>query len=206
MFIKRYTRLIIGLSLCSIGIVITINANLGLSPWDALHSGLSHMLGIPFGQTGILVGLFVMLITYQLKESIGIGTITNIIYIGFFIDLIFYFKWIPLAATLLSGILMLVIGMFLMAVGTYYYIGSTFGTGPRDGLMASLTRVTQKPVGLIRGLIEVSVLFIGYLLGAKIGPGTFILAFCIGPIIQMVFRFFKFNVSEIRHDYLLQKK
>ena len=206
MLFKRYTRLFIGFFLYSIGIVFTINGNLGLSPWDALHSGLSQLSGISFGQIGIIVGIIVMTVTYQLKESIGTGTILNIFVIGILIDYIFYIKLIPIAQSMAGGILMLLVGMVLIALATYCYIGSAFGAGPRDALMAALTRITQKPVGLIRGLIEVSVLFVGYLLGAKIGIGTFILAFGIGPIIQAVFSFFQFDVDKVKHDYLLQKR
>lgn len=206
MLFKRYARLFVGLFLYSAGIVFTINGNLGLSPWDALHWGLSQLLEIPFGQTGILVGLVVLAITYQLKESIGIGTITNIVVIGFLIDYIFYIKLIPVAQTLPGGILMLLVGMVLVALATYFYIGSAFGAGPRDALMTSLTRISQKPVGLIRGLIEVTVLLMGYLLGAKVGLGTFLLAFGIGPIIQIIFSLLKFDVDQVKHDFLLQKK
>lgn len=206
MLFKRYARLFAGLFLYSAGIVFTINGNLGLSPWDALHWGLSQLLGIPFGQTGIWVGLVVLAITYQLKESIGIGTITNIVVIGFLIDYIFYIELIPVAKTMPGGILMLLTGMILIALATYFYIGSAFGAGPRDALMTSLTRISQKPVGLIRGLIEITVLLIGYLLGAKVGFGTFLLAFGIGPIIQIVFSLLKFDVDQVQHDFLLQKR
>lgn len=206
MIYKRYSRLLIGLFLYSVGIVFTVNGNLGLSPWDALHSGLSQLSGVSFGQVGIIVGIVILAFTYQLKESIGIGTIANILIIGFLIDYIFYIKLIPIATGLPGGIAMLMIGMVLIALATYCYIGSAFGAGPRDALMAGLTRITQKPVGLIRGLIEVSVLLIGYLLGAKIGIGTFILAFGIGPIIQIVFSLFRFDIDKVQHDYFLQKK
>jgi uncharacterized membrane protein YczE len=100
---------------------------------------------------------------------------------------------------------MLITGMFLIALGSYFYIGSRFGTGPRDGLMVALTRVSKKPVGLIRGLIEMTVLLLGYLLGAKIGLGTIILAFGIGPIVQLTFRILRFDVHTVTHDSLLQK-
>ena len=206
MLFKRYTRLFIGLLFYSVGIVFTIHANLGLAPWDALHSGLSQMFGIPFGQISILVGLIILIATYQLKESIGIGTITNIVVIGLLIDYIFYIELIPIAQTLLGGISMLIVGMVLIAFASYYYIGSGFGAGPRDALMTSLTRVTKKPVGLIRGLIETSVLLMGYFLGAKIGLGTFIIAFGIGPIVQIVFGLFKFDVNKVHHEFWLQKK
>lgn len=206
MLLKRYTRLFVGLFFYAVGIVFTVQANLGLAPWDALHWGLSELSNIPFGQVGIIVGLAILLVTYQLKESIGIGTILNIFVIGFLIDYIFYIEIVPLSQTLLTGVFIMVAGMVMIAFATYYYIGSGFGAGPRDALMTSLTRVTQKPVGLIRALIEITVLLIGYFLGAKIGIGTFILAFGIGPIIQIVFSVFKFDVNKVTHAFLLQKK
>lgn len=203
---KRFFQLSMGLILYAVGIVFTINANMGLAPWDAFHMGLTYMSHISFGMISILVGLLVMVFTYQLNESIGIGTLSNIFVIGLLIDLIFYLDLIPLANSMITGIPMLLIGMELIALGSYFYIGSSFGTGPRDGLMVALTRVTSKPVGLIRGLIELTVLAAGYLLGAKIGIGTLIVGLGIGPIVQLTFKVLKFDVSTITHDAFLQKR
>ncbi|MDF2841568.1 MAG: putative rane protein, partial [Clostridia bacterium] len=36
----RIIRLFVGLFLYAVGIVLTINANLGLGPWDVFHQGL----------------------------------------------------------------------------------------------------------------------------------------------------------------------
>lgn len=55
MFTKRTFRLFIGLILYALGIVFTMQANLWLSPWDALHSDLSLVIGITFGQVSILL-------------------------------------------------------------------------------------------------------------------------------------------------------
>lgn len=206
MFTKRKLRLFIGLILYALGIVFTIQANLGLSPWDALHSGLSRVMGITFGQVSILVGFIVVSITYQFHEPIGIGTILNTFSIGLFIDYFFYIDLIKLSNHFLSGVFMLFLGMFLIALASFFYIGSGYGTGPRDGLMVALTRTTKKPVGLIRGSIEMTVLFLGYLLGAKIGIGTLLLAFGMGPIIQLTFKHFSFDVSRVTHDFFLQKQ
>lgn len=206
MIYKRLIQLVIGLILFSVGIVFTINANLGLAPWDAFHIGLSTLTGLSFGQISIIVGLILLVITYQLNESIGLGTITNIVLIGIFIDIIFHFQWIPLSENILSGVSMILLGMILIAIGSFFYIGSCFGTGPRDGLMVALTRVTRKPVGIIRASIELTVLILGALLGAKIGIGTLLIAFGIGPIVQVTFKLLKFDVHNIEHSSFLQKK
>jgi uncharacterized membrane protein YczE len=205
MNIKSLARLSIGLILYAIGIVLTINANLGLAPWDAFHMGLSQVTGISFGQISIIVGLAVLLINYQLEEAIGMGTILNIVAIGLMIDAIFAFELIPLSQSLLGGILMILSGMVLIAFASFCYIGAGFGTGPRDGLMVALTRVTTRPVGFIRGAIEISVLILGALLGAKIGLGTVILAFGFGPVVQTTFKLFHFEPETVHHSSFLQK-
>lgn len=202
---KRWLHLTIGLILYAVGIVFIINANMGLTSWDALHMGLTYVTKLTFGTISILVGFVILIFTYQLNESIGIGTLTNIIGIGLLIDLLFYLNIIPLSHSKLSGLPMLIIGMELIALGSYFYIGAGFGTGPRDGLMVALTRVTGKPIGLIRGLIEVTVLSSGYLLGAKVGLGTLIVGLSIGPIIQITFKVLKFDVHIISHNAFIQK-
>ena len=202
----RYFRLMIGIMLYALAIVLMVNADLGLAPWEAFHIGLSRTTGLSFGMVSILVGSVIITVTYQLYESIGIGTIASNFLVGMFVDVLFRLHWIPMAHSILEGMGMIFIGMVMLAFGTYAYIGSAFGTGPRDGLMVALTREYDKPVGLVRGTIELSVLLIGYLLGAKIGLGTLLIGFGIGPVIQGVFKVLNFDVKTIQHTSLLQKK
>ncbi len=206
MTLTRVIRLFIGLILYALGVVFTIQANLGLSPWDALHSGLSQRCPLTFGEVSILVGFVVIMITFQFHEPVGVGSILNAVLVGLFIDLIQNLNLIALSNSFSTGVVMLFSGMFLVAMASYFYIGSRYGAGPRDGLMVALTRETGMPVGLIRAIIEMTVLFMGYLLGAKIGIGTVLLAFGMGPMIQIIFQYFHFNVRDIEHDSILQKK
>lgn len=53
---------------------------------------------------------------------------------------------------------MMIGSLFALAFGTYLYIGC----GPRDGLMVALVRITGKSVRLIRFVIEICALIIGY--------------------------------------------
>ena len=41
--LKTVCRLIIGFIFCSSGTVLAVNSNLGLSPWDVFHQGLSKI-------------------------------------------------------------------------------------------------------------------------------------------------------------------
>lgn len=205
MYFKNFSRLVLGILLYALGIVLSINANLGVAPWDTFHQGINNLLNISFGQASIIVGFIIVLLNLFLKENIGIGTIFNMILIGIFIDWIQYYNIIPVMDSFLSGLIMITLSMFTIALASYYYIGAGFGSGPRDGLMVGLTKKTGYSVGLIRGLIELSVLFIGFSLGGNPGVGTIILAFGIGPIVQFTFDKLNFKVSNVDHIYFFNK-
>lgn len=192
-------RLLLGFMCCACGTVMALKSNLGLSPWDVFHQGLSNITGLTIGQASIIVGLIVVTITLVLKLEIGLGTIANMIIIGFFIDLIIYTGIIPTSTTLFSGVLMLIGSLVMMSIGSYLYISCGVGCGPRDGLMVVLVRITGKSVGLIRFFMELSVLVVGWMLGGKVGIGTLITVMLLGSCLQLVFKIFKFDVKRLRH-------
>ena len=121
------------------------------------------------------------------------------ILIGSFIDLINYIGIIPESGDLFSGILMLICSLFMNAIGTYLYIGSEMGCGPRDGLMIALVKISGKSVGLIRFYIELGALSIGWILGGTVGIGTLITVIGLGYCLQIVFKIFKFDVNTLKH-------
>ena len=147
---ETFFKLIIGFIIASIGVVMTINSNLGLSPWDVLHQGLSKITPLSIGGACIVVGLTVVLFSMFLGVNLGIGTILNTILMGVFIDWISYLNIIPLCSNFFTGTIMMILGMFLLGIGTYLYMSCGLGCGPRDGLMVALTKITKKPVKMIR--------------------------------------------------------
>lgn len=200
--IFKIIRLIIGLFLFALGIVLTINANIGLQPWDIFHQGLSKVIHMTMGQTSILVGLILIILNIFLNEKIGIGTIGNMVIIGLFIDMLMLNHLIPISNHFLLGIFMLFLGFFVIAIASYFYIGVGWGTGPRDGLMVALTKKTNKSVRFVRNSIEITVSFAGFLLGGQIGVGTVLTAVTLGYIVQFTFKLFKFDVSEVQHRFI----
>jgi len=194
--------MVIGLFLYSLGIVLTIKANIGYAPWDVFHVGLTYKVGLSLGIVSIIVGIILVLIVTLLKEKFGLGTISNIVLIGLFLDLFFYIDIIPTSENYFIGIALLILGLFIIALGSYFYIKSGFGVGPRDNLMVVMAKRTKLPVGLCRGLIELLVTVAGWLLGGMVGLGTAIFVIAIGFCIQIVFRLFRFDVTAVKHETL----
>lgn len=159
-------------------------ADLGLSPWEVFHQGISVRTGIPLGTVGIITGIIVLLMWIPLSERIGIGTVLNVILIGVVIDVTLLVLPVSVSSMWIRWMLLLV-GVMLIAVGTGFYIGAGLGPGPRDGLMTGLGR-KGFPIGAARFGIEISVLGIGYLLGGTVGVGTVVFAIAIGPMVAIL--------------------
>ena len=96
---------------------------------------------------------------------------------------------------------MVFLGQVSICIGSYFYIGSSLGCGPRDALMIALgKRMPKVPIGVTRGLLEGSVLIIGWLLGAKVGVGTAVYVLGIGLVLQFTFKLLRFDVKSIVHE------
>lgn len=203
-FFTRLLRLIWGLFLYALGIVVTINASIGYAPWDVFHVGLVKTVGISIGTASIVTGVVIVAIAAFLGEKLGLGTLLNMVLIGVFMDLIIRINIIPMLNNFPLGIMMLIIGLFIIALASYFYIGSAFGAGPRDSLMVALTRKTGLPIGVCRGIIEFLAAFVGWRLGGMLGVGTIISALAIGFCVQVTFKLLKFEATEVKHETLEQ--
>ncbi|WP_099189041.1 YczE/YyaS/YitT family protein [Tepidibacter mesophilus] len=198
-FINTISTLLFGFIVCSIGIILEVNANIGLGPWDAFHIGVIKHIPMSLGSIQIFTGVVIVLFTTFKGQIPGWGTILNMILIGVFTDVINDSNIIPVSDNMFKGIIMMVIGIIFMAFGTYLYMKVQLGTGPRDGLMVVMVKKTGKSVSFIRNFIEMCALIIGIILGAPVGIGTVIYVFGIGYAIQWIFELFKFDTSDVVH-------
>ena len=80
--VRRLPRLVVGLTLFGFGIAMMVLSNLGLSPWEVFHQGISIRTGIPLGTVGIITGALVLVLWLPLGERPGIGTLANVVLIG----------------------------------------------------------------------------------------------------------------------------
>lgn len=190
----RYLALFSGLFVIANGIVFTINARLGVNPWDVLHIGLSTKIGLTIGQVMQGVGLLLIVFSYFFKVRPSIGTILNMIFLGLFVDLVIAAGYVPQPELLWLRIVLYICGVVLFGFGVAFYISPNLGAGPRDSLMLALTRASRFRVGTIRTFIEVTVATIGYFLDGPLGIGTVIFALSIGLFMELGFA----TVSKIK--------
>ena len=190
---KTLSYLVLGLSLFAIGETLLITANQGVSPWTVLAQGISFQTNLSIGFTTFIVSLIVLILWYPLKQKPGLGTILNIVLISIIIDLTI--PILPYPKSFLFQIIQSIIAVFIVGLGSGFYLTANLGPGPRDGLMTGLQNLTNQPIALIRTILEVSAVGLGFYLGGIVGIGTILFAFGIGPTVSIgifiVMKFFK---------------
>jgi len=177
----RLTQLVFGLAMFGFGIALMVVADLGLSPWQTLHQGISARTGVAIGTVTIITGIVVLLGWIPLRERIGLGTVLNVAIIGNALNL--SLEVLPdQLDSLVARWVTMVCGVGLIGLASGLYIGVRMGPGPRDGLMTGLARRGIN-IGVVRTILEITVLAVGWHLGGTVGFGTIVFAVAIGPLI-----------------------
>lgn len=187
--VVRALSLVFGLFLFALGIVLLLEAGLGLSPWDVLNQGIADITPLSFGTANVVVALVVLVVAWALGARIGPGTVANAILIGLIVDGLLGIEAVGdlSDAPLSVRIVLMVAGILVTGIGSAFYIGAGMGAGPRDSLMLVTSRRTGVRIGLTRAAIEVAVTLAGFALGGTVGIGTLAFAFGIGPAVELSF-------------------
>jgi uncharacterized membrane protein YczE len=192
-FPRNFAVIQFGFALFGFAIVLLIRAHLGTNPWAVLEVALADLTHVKAGTMSIAVGFLVLAAALLLREQVGWGTLTNIIFIGLWVN--FFLDYVPEV----HGPLWLQAGMVLLSIAIHgvasaIYIGVNAGAGPRDSLM--LARTTGRSIQLARLAIGSSVVLAGWLLGGPLGLGTLASALLIGPAVQLGFKTFNVKTSQ----------
>ena len=183
--IARVSILFFGLFIFGLGDSLLIVSHLGNAPWTVLAQGIASRLDLSVGTATFLVSVLVLSLWIPLKERPGFGTVANIAIIAAAIDV--GISFFPQPSQFSFRLFYVLIGIAMVGIGSSLYITCGLGPGPRDGLMTAIHHRTGIPVGWVRGLIEISVLILGWSLGGRLGLGTALFALLIGYSVALSF-------------------
>jgi len=182
----RSTIYVSGLFILAFGATLTIKANLGAGPWDALNVGLSHLVGLTIGSWIVIVGIVLIFVNaFLLRKKPNLLSLATVFILGFFVDFwmahlvnqLHYFMFA-------SQLLLLITGLIIIGLGIALYLQSEFPLNPIDHFMVTIQErfgvnlMTAKLIG------EILALLFAFLVNGPIGLGTLIIAIGLGPSIQ----------------------
>lgn len=101
----------LGLFIFAFGVYLTIQANVGLAPWDAFSMGVSYHVPLTYGDIVTLTGFVILAIDLLLKEKIGLGSILDVCIVGKSVDLFTWLDIVPQLHNIWIGIPVLLAGL-----------------------------------------------------------------------------------------------
>ena len=194
----KYFFYVLGNLILTFGIALTIQSNLGTSPFDALLVGLSKQVGLTVGSWEILIAFFMIicnaLLTRQRPELLGLLTafIT-----GFGIDLwLFLLQDSILPEQTISKLICLTIGLIVIGLGTAIYLHANFAPIPVDRLMLIIRDLTGRSILFSKTIIYIFFLVMAFIFNGPIGIGTLLTVCLGGPILNYFMALMKEMLSK----------
>ncbi len=187
--ILRVIILFVGLVIAHLGVTLFLLADLGSDPFNVLIQGLYRTVEsvsfLTHGRVHMCICFLIIIVLLVVDKSyVKIGTLVCMFCGGPIID---FFNMIlePLFAGNVSlpiKVVVNVLGCVILAFGMTIVIKSDAGTGPNDLVAIVISDKTKKRFSIMRVIVDVCFAGIGFLLGGKLGIGTVICAFVVGPV------------------------
>lgn len=190
-FPKRLFFSILGIVILSFGSSILRVGNAGLDPFTASNLAIGvNTLHLSLGIYQLIVNLIILFLVFIFKrELIGIGTIINMVFVGFLIDFFtsLYHQFFDITLTFPLQLIYLIIGVLIFTLGTSMYMASKLGNAPYDSIAPILVDHNRFSYRTNRVSSDVAFFILSIVFGGigygYTGLGTIINAFFAGPFI-----------------------
>lgn len=181
--------LIIGVGAIGFSIFMLRLADFGTDPFTTMNLGISSFIGVSFGNLQLAINILLLIIIAIIsRKFIGIGTVANMVFVGYISDffVVLFTTFYGDSLSLSIRIILLIIGVILSSLGVAMYMHSAMGVAPYDAIPSIIKLKTNEHITFRTGrvIIDIIAVWVGFLFGATIGLGTIITASFMGPLIQ----------------------
>ncbi|WP_416655348.1 YczE/YyaS/YitT family protein [Bacillus amyloliquefaciens] len=184
----KYVFYVLGIIILTFGISVTIQSDLGTSPFDALIVGLSVNAGLTVGSWEVIIAFLLICCNSMLKRQRPefSGMITAFI-TGIGIDLWLFFLHRIITPELWYGKAgCFAIGLVVIGIGTATYLHTNFAPIPVDRLTLIIRELTGRSIFFSRTVIYFVFFILALILKGPVGVGT-LFTVCLGGIILHFF-------------------
>ena len=192
-FKKRLIMCISGVFLSGVAAGIFGFTAFGMDPFQVFAHGLWGLTPLSYGTFYVILnGILLAFMFFFNRRMIGLGTIINLFLLGYVVeytDLILG-RVFPSPSVLLRIVLM-IFALVLSSLAASLYFVAEMGVSAYDWIALTISDKKKWAFRIVRIATDFICVLTGGLLGATVGIGTVLTAFCMGPIIQ----FFNENVS-----------
>jgi uncharacterized membrane protein YczE len=185
---RRMIGMILGNVLLGIGVSVFKLSGMGNDPFSAMIMSVSDLLHMQFSTFLILLNTIIFMIEITLgRKYIGLGTFANWFLLGYVAETFIWLSsvYITPSESFIGRLPFVIAGVIMMSLGVSLYQTSNAGISPYDSIPLIMTDRLPLPYFWCRIICDATATIICLLTGGLIGLGTFLCAFCLGPIIHL---------------------
>lgn len=184
------------LFLMAVGVALSVNSNLGVSPVNSLPYVISQIIHVQMGTcVTVLFCFYILLQVIILRREFQPVNLLQILFstiFGYFVDFAKMLVGDFALPTYAGKLVMLAASIFLIALGVMLYIDVELVPMPMEGLSSCIAKKLGKPFPTMKTVVDcvvvltgvvLSFLFLGKLDGIR--EGTIITAAVTGKLIAM---------------------
>lgn len=176
----------IGLILFAFGISLTISANIGISPWDAVSVGLYETYGFSIGTwLNLIYACLILTGAWLSSERPRIDIALVSLSMGMMIDAFYSLIQHALLFITAAPIILYAFGLLFIAIGCGTYLVSDYSPTAIDYVMLCMQKRFSINITKAMMVCQVIGLICAFLCQGPIGYGTFIATLLYGPLIGM---------------------
>lgn len=182
MFIMTLSILLMGFS-----VSVFSYSGMGVDPFTALNMAISAKLGIGFGFFQMCMnGVILAAVAVMAKKLINIGTIFNMVGVGYVCQFFtgIYANLLPAENSIAVRLAAMVVGVFLLSLSASLYFNCDLGVSPYDALGFMMEEKSGLKYKWCRVATDLVCTLAAFLLGGPIGIGTVVTAFFMGPVVS----------------------
>lgn len=189
-FKLRLVWMLAGVALMGLTLSVLMKLNLGTDSYACFASGFSKTIHMSYGNGQLIAQLIMFLFVIALgREFIGLGTIANMVFIGYIADFGTFLLDSFIPAEVWSNPIVrygsLIPALALFIFGAALYMTVELGVSPFDALPFIIEKYLPRvPFRMIRICWDLIFLLTGHFLGGTSGLVTVIGMLFLGPIIS----------------------
>ena len=208
--IFRYIMLIVGVSIMSLGISLSIKATLGTAPISSVPYVLCIIFPLSVGVFTILFNALLVLFQMLLLKKVTVSQIAQMlvcILFGYMIDFTLGLLSFINLTDYISQWILCIVSCFVLAFGLTIEVKSNLTMLPGDGAVLAIAEVLNRDFGKVKPFFDISIItmaavisfiFLGHLEGVR--EGTIFAGIVVGFIIQFYDNIFGKKIDEYLED------
>lgn len=195
---KRILNYVLGLYLITLGVAFSLKSGLGSAPVSSIPYTINLIWAIEIGIATFIFQLFLVIIELTLlrknfRKKHFLQIFIGVLFAAFTSFSVALLDFIPIADGLITGLLMIALSIFFIALGLFFYVPANIIPLSVEGVTQAIAIVSNKPFSTIKVYFDITVvltsLTLSYLfLGnfGSVGIGTVLAAIFVGITVKYI--------------------